>query len=630
MTGTSSANPAMLAQFASDGMVLGHELAGKASALRAAVDELTAAGESVPGLTGFASAFEDLAYDWLHLDGFAGKVAQGFADHLVSGTGGIAGCDLVISVSDATIAARGEVGLADRDEAIRQAEAIARRLEALTGDDDASVDDIAAILGDAGRAMYDPAFAVTLSEALGVDGYVDVVGTIREVHDESGPGGIDAALADVAVLGTVLTTALGQADPDREERAPDDLVLDQSFVDELTHGYDPGNIHDGYEQLDLSVLVAETDPPTDVAVEIANHRISPFLDAARSADVSDQVELAWGDDRSGVITNYTEMLARNPDASAAWLDDDPPGIGGGSNLNLVLHQDGSHFIDDGRALADVVENGVTHDDFNTRREIMRGAIEIVGAEGDVLANDHMPEALAKGVAADMPLLDQQVNLGWTDTGLQEPPDAAVETHEFLREVMRNAEATNDIYSALGTYTNEEILTAPPQGEDRNDTLRRVGALQGMVVAAEANAVQDEAFHEMAVQNSRASGVNFLVGLAPGSEFLPVGALNDLAEIAGGSTGQILFSDDLEDASNASEEYETRRADEMLANDVVALAIAKGGDAAPELPTSDMTDDQLREFLTWLDETYNDDESLRTDRAHMRDASTGARDEFRPG
>src|SRR5687768_11255494 len=135
-----------------------------------------------------------------------------------------------------------------------------------------------------------------------------------------------------------------------------------------------------------------TDPPTEIAVAIANGRMSETLYAATLADFNDSVDLAWGDEHSGVITNYAEMLGRNPDASAEWLDTNPPGPGG-TNLNLVLRQDGDRYIDDGKALAQIVENGVTHTDFNLRRDIMREAIEVVGGEGDLLDNSYLPDAL---------------------------------------------------------------------------------------------------------------------------------------------------------------------------------------------------------------------------------------------
>lgn len=536
--------------------------------------------------------------------------------------------DRVIQVRDSTIVAGGNLGYADRDEAIAAAEDIAVRLRTMIDDESRSVDDIAAILADAQRGMHDPAFAVALSETLGVQGYVDVVGSIREAHfAESGTDGVDAALADVAILGTIVTTALTRAAPhlDDDDR-PDDQLLDQGFVDDLTHDDDPGNIHDGPRHLDLSVLVSFTDPPTDIAVEIANHRVSPFLDAARSADVSDQAGLLWGEKASGVVTNYTEMLARNADASAAWLDDNPRGVGGGTNIDLVLQQNGDSFIDGGQALAGVVEKGVTHTDFNTRRGVMRHAIEIVGAEGDILAIDHMPQALAQGVAADMALIDQQINLGWSDHELSEPPDPAVATHEFLREVMGNVEAANDVYSALEDYSIQQVQAAPDRTDDstladadsRDLTLRRVGALQGVVVTAEGNAYQDDAEAYLEAQGERASSVNFLVGLAP------YGLVNDLADVAGVSAGQVAFPSNFGEIHDA-EALESRRADEMVLNNAVVLAIAEHPDQVPRTPVGDMTDAQKREFLAWVDSSHDS-----IDRNVMSAASSGVSYEFRPG
>lgn len=632
MTDTSSANPAKLSQFVSDSTTLSSTLLAKANALLTAAEELVAQGETVPGLADFVDDLEDLALDWLHLDTFTGGVAYEFY-MAAAGISYIGPYDRVIQVSDSTIVAGGNVGYADRDEAIAAAEAIAARLQTVIDDESTSVDDIADILADARRGMHDPAFAVTLSETLGVEGYVDVVGAIHEAHlDESGSDGIDAALADVAILGTIVTTALTRADPnvDDDDR-PHDQLLDQAFVDDLTHDYDPGNIHDGPEHLDLSVLVSFTDPPTDIAVEIANHRISPFLDAARSADVSDQAGLRWGDEHSGVVTNYTEMLARNADASAEWLDDNPRGVGGGTNINLVLQQNGDSFTDGGQALADVVENGVTHTDFNTRRAIMRQAIEIVGAEGNILAIDHMPEALAKGVAADMALIDQQINIGWSDLALDNSvaPENAVLTHEFFRELMNDETAAGQVYGALDTYTSDQIAGLPDPGDDltpgdgvdaRTEALRRLGAVQGTIVVAEGNAYQDAAEDYLEAQGRRASAVNGLVG------FAPYGALNDIADTGGDSVGAIAYPGGFEELNDA-EQIETDGDIRVTRANIVWLALAEHPDRTPTIPVDQMPEREQQEFLEWARDVVgiSNEELL-----HLTAAESNARDQFRAG
>lgn len=616
---TSSANPTELAQFSADGLTVGATVQAAAATLRAAADELAATGESIAGLATFVDDLEDLALDWAHLDEFAGDVAAGFLAYLTAN--GLAGrSDQVVTVADGALAAHTEVGFADRDEAIRHAEEVAGQLKDLLGADDVSAADIGTVIASAAQGMHDPAFAVTFSELLGVEGYVDVVGMIREAnHRDRGSGGIDDAIASVAVLGTILTTALTRADTtgstDRDQDRPeggrsptDDQVLDQSFVADLVGDYDPGNIHDGYAHTDLSVLVSLTDPPTDIAVAIANSRMSATLHAATLADFGDTVDLAWGPERSGIITNYAEMLGRNPDASAEWLDTDPPGSGG-SNLDLVLRQDGDQYIDDGRALARIVENGVTHTDFNLRRDIMREAIEIVGAEGDLLRNSYLPVALAKGAAADMALIDQQINVGWVDQHLNgPPPESAVHTHEFFREIMHDASAAGRVYGALETYSLEALMNAPEAGadrtpgdgiDDRTDRLRRLGAVQGVITTAEGNAYQDAAEEHLEAQGARASAVNFLVGVVPYANggLDALATVNDAADVASVSLGAVVTPSDFSSFSDA-ELVEVNRVNGITLDNIVLLALASDPEQIPNVPVSEMTGQQKQAFLEW--------------------------------
>lgn len=614
---TSSANPTTLAQFSADGLTVGATVQATVVTLRTAADELAAAGESVAGLATFVDDLEDLVLDWAHLDGFAGDVAAGFLAYLTDN--GLAGrSDQVVTVTVSALAAHTEAGFADRDEAISHAQDVAAQFRDLLAADDVSAADIDAVVALAAQGMHDPAFAVTFSELLGVEGYVDVVGMVREAnHQDRGSGGVDAAIASVAVLGTILTTALTRADTagiacdDQGEggRSPtDDQVLDQSFVDDLIGDYDPGNIHDGYEHTDLSVLVSMTDPPTDIAVAIANNRMSATLHAATLADFDDSVDLAWGRERSGIITNYAEMLGRNADASAEWLDTNPPGPGG-SNLNLVLRQDGDQYIDDGQALAQIVENGVTHTDFNLRRDIMRETIEIVGAEGDLLDNSYLPGALATGAAADMALIDQQINIGWVDQHLNgPPPDSAVHTHEFFREIMHDEPAAGRVYGVVETYSLDALMNAPEAGvdrspddriDDRTDRLRRLGAVQGVITTAEGNAYQDAAEEYLDAQGARASAVNFLVGVVPYANggLDALATMNDAADVASVSLGEVLVPADYRSFSDA-ELVEVNRVNGITLDNLVLLALASDPGHVPSVPVSEMTSQQKQAFLEW--------------------------------
>ena len=75
--------------------------------------------------------------------------------------------------------------------------------------------------------------------------------------------------------------------------------------------------------------------------------------------------------------------------------------------------------------------------------------------------------LAKGVAADMALIDQQINIGWSDLALDNSvaPENAVLTHEFFRELMNDETAAGQVYGALDTYTSDQIAGLPDPGDD---------------------------------------------------------------------------------------------------------------------------------------------------------------------
>ncbi len=590
-------------------------------ALSTAVDDLAGAGGDVPGLAGFAGDLQDLVLDWLHLDEFAGAVAAGFAAHLASN--GLAGSpDAVHTIGDDALADHLRVGYADRDRSIRLALLVAANLRSLRERAGVDVADIERALDPARIGMYDPAFAVTLSESLGVDGYVDVVTLIRETnHAEHGADGTDDALGSVAVLATILTTALGRArigvdddggadggnrrdDTGGEADArnmPDDQVLDAEFVDDLVSGNHPGG---GHAETDLSVLLGMSDPPTAIAVDIANHRLSPLLHAATLTDLHDAVDLAWGD-RSGIATNYAEMLGRNPDASAKWLVANPPGPGG-ANLDLVLRQDGDLYIDDGRALASIVENGVTHPDIHTRHDVVEHAITTVGAEGDLLDNRYLPDALAKGAAADMAFLDHLINVDWDQQHLSQlPPGTARHTHGFLREIMLDESAANRVYAALETYTLDQLSQAPPAGIDwtpgdgidnRTRELWRIGSLQGTIVAAEGNAYQDSAEAYLEAQNARASALDFMIGLAP------YGAMNDLAAIDTG-VGELVFPSDVSAMVDA-EAHQSLRDREIRLHNAILLALAEHPARTPPSQVSGLSADEKVAFVKWARGYYD--------------------------
>src|SRR5262245_1804039 len=423
--GISSADPDDLALFSQRGLDLDAALHARADALTAAVGELASAGEPIAGLAGYAKSLTALVLDLIHLDQFAARVAEGFLACAAS-----VGCDGTASftVTDADLARYTHVGYADRDRAIADAVHLADDVRAL-GEGGVTAEDLDALLARTMRGRYDPAFAVTFSERIGVEGYVGLVGRIREVTLPD--RGDDEALAAVAVLGTILMTALATARPPGAPPGPlglpDDREIDPTFVHDLVSGYDSGRLQADPQATDLSVLMSMTDPPTAIAVAIANARLSPVLYAATLVatplDSNDPARIG----RSGLITNYSTMLAPHSDPSAQGPVAHPPDVDGATNMSLVLHQHAERYLDDGRAFARIVENAVTHEDINARHDSLDAAIAVLAGPDRVLDNPHMPNALAQGAAANMAYLEHLTNHGWERPDLgHAPPGSALD------------------------------------------------------------------------------------------------------------------------------------------------------------------------------------------------------------
>jgi hypothetical protein len=625
--GISSADPDDLAQFSQRGLDLDAALQARADALAAAVGELAGAGEPIAGLAGYAESLIDLVLDWIHLDQFAARVAEGFLACAAAG-----GCDGTASfmVTDADLARSTHVGYANRDTAVAEAVRLAADVHAFLGDGDATAEDIDALLARTDRGRYDPAFAVTFSERIGVEGYVRLVGRIREVTLPT--RGDDEAIAAVAVLGTILTTALATARPpgapSRPQGLPDDAEIDTAFVHDLVSGYDAGRLQADPEATDLSVLMSMTDPPTPIVVGIANARLSPILYAATLVDTPlDSNDPCWLG-HAGVVTNYATMLARNPDASAQWLVAHPRDVDGATNMRLVLHQHAERYLDDGRAFARIVQNAVAHEEITTRHDSLDAAIAVLAGPDRVLHNHHMPDALAQGASADMAYLDRLTNLGWENTKLDPPPACAWGLHGLLTDILTDESAAGTVYGALERYTMIQLAHAPPRGVDmvrddiydnRTEELHRIGALQGLVIAAEGNGLQHDAEAQIARQQARGNLVDYAIGLIPG-----VGELNDIGELAEASAGGFAYPSGLERVHEAERIQTTRAADMGRAN-VVMLAVLEHPDGAPPIPLAAMSATERTVFVEWAEQHHNS-----ADYDNIDAASGDAVQAFMPG
>jgi hypothetical protein len=489
---TSSANPHKLRRYSQDGLDLIRTLRSQATAVDQAVRAMQRSGSSyVPG-TDVPARLNDLVRDWYHLDEFVGDVAAGFFranalrdDQRFDGP--------VMTFEDGMLGRLGRIGYADRDEAMLAARRIAGDLDRLRRGR-ATRADIQRFIASIGRGRYDPAFAVTFSQQVGVRGYVDAAALIRRAYSD-GEGVPPEAIGAVRALSSVLTTALdtrpGIAAGDRHDpdnaTLPDDQRLGDSFVQDLTTGWRPdpdGGVanpsHEGLaaaSEVDLSVLMRYAEPPAAVAVAIANARMTPRLGGQYPFDAHHG--LPWGD-HQGPVRNYATMLARNPDVAAQWLTS-------GHNIEQVLQRPGSFDADGGRALADLVRVGVTHPDGALRRPVVGRAIDAVGREQEIHTG-HMRGALVAGVESNMDVIDHRVNgIGWHNLGGVPEHDGRPElanTAIFLTELARDEAASDRVRAAALDYVNHEGLQSSRDG-------RSLGRILQITTQAEINVVTDE-------------------------------------------------------------------------------------------------------------------------------------------
>jgi hypothetical protein len=561
--GTSSANPDKLDRYSTDGLGLVETLRPKSNAVTEALGALRSSGSHyIPSLGDTDATLADVVDDWYHLDEFVGDVAQGFFQ---ADAGAGSDSDGVITVDDGLLATAGEIGYADRDEAIAAANEMADELERLQ-EEGATAEEMDAFIEMAGRGQYDPAFAVTFSERVGAEGYADATAMIRSTYlgDDRD---LDDAIPQVLVLSGLLTTALdtlpGIEDGDRHDPSNADLDADQrlssDFVYDLTTGYqvedfDPGNSPWwGYTgEDDLSVVLGLSDPPTDVAVDIADNRLTPLLEHGSSA----AHDSLWSDEYRDPVVNYATMLGRNQDASAGWLDS-------GENLQLVLETPGWESLDEGEALAGVVEAALTNPDMRVdvpgapsyaeggliREQLMNETIDFIGGQGGEfdVTNEYLYDALASGVESNMTLIDDRVNNGWSPgekkgTYVYDGGDELLNTMHFLGDVMADTDAANTIRSATFDYVDDQLAGLSPVEDGPAeevgllpmDDVHEAGRMLGTVMEGELASIT-EAFED---EQTRAAAdqkvINFATGWVP-----YVGTANGVSDlVANTSVGSL--------------------------------------------------------------------------------------------
>jgi hypothetical protein len=265
-----------------------------------------------------------------------------------------------------------------------------------------------------------------------------------------------------------------------------------------------------------------------VAIDIAEYRMKPLLEDSNITDSrwhQDHEELAVEDP----VVNYATMLARNEDASAGWLN-------GEGNIELVLDEPGSDCMDDGAALADVVEAALTNDDMHAppppgapsnaegpliREALMERAINHMGDPGGDfdLHNEHMYGALASGVESNIEFINERVNDGWAlenDNYQHSGPDGFSDTSQFFAELMVDDDAAERVRTATFDYVTGELADMPvdEDGLRPRGDVHGAGRLMGTVLYGDLAAL-DEAYDEgVAEAAGQQKLLNFATGWVP--------------------------------------------------------------------------------------------------------------------
>ena len=673
-TGTSSAEPDALARYSTDGIALAMALQAAAAALGGAADALAGTGVTLAGLGDLVVALTDLAADWYHLDEFAGDVAAGFV--AARGAGAAPGtAPLVTTVADRTLAEAGRVGVADRDRAIARAERLAatyrRMLDDLANGQPLVHDPPAAggrapaeverLAARAEALRHDPAFAVAFVEAMGVNGLVALRGLLRSYagearevgrphgHDWSETGTAGWVEARMAGIAGVLTTAM------------DTRRATAGRLDGGTAGLGPGarlserwvtrfERYRGGAQHDHSLLVLEADLPADVVVATGDASLGEHL--GEPPDGRERRPGEGGGLASGApaVTdadrNLAAAIAADPDASLGWLASD--GIAPGTaTVELILTRRLPAELHG--ALVGVVESALTHPgDEAGRAELMELAVRLVGEPrgGGVAAPwgsggepgggaAAMRRALGRGAAANLAVVDDLVTGGWRDPHLGTPPpgDAYV-AHDFLREVMVDAQAADAVAGGYESYALDRLRHLPPRSpgdpdgrlDARDAALRRLGAIEGVVIRAESNAVLGSIEQRIARQRGRAGlvdagveGAAFAAGFLPVSG-LAVGAVDSAADLAGVSAGDFAFPADFAELAEAEQESVANGIDAQV-NLAALLAVAEHPEDAPARPPGGFDGRGRRRFIDWVGAHHDAD-----DHAHLL-AGYGFADRF---
>lgn len=528
---TSSANPFKLGRYSSDGLALVATLKTPAETVASALDGLRGSGSPyLPAVGEPDATLTDLVGDWHHLDEFAGDVANAFfqANHRLGERPLTPGQmdAMVLSMGDESILSLGHVGYADRDAAIAAANQLTQDIRAAL-EDGIGDDELDRLADRATRGQFDPAFAVTFVEGMGVDGMVRIPALIEAAWPDGeygdNPGWGQERLAPFAMLLTTAmdtraaTPEIDHHDPDNQDLADGDR-LGEDWVDEFTNFWQadefdqPNNLH-------YSLLVEHAALPTDVLVDVANRQLD-YLLAHDATPISYMNGIPWGHEDSMAEINILDALGANRDASLEWLTMKNPGDGTiyypgrtASNMEMLLRYH-PNTVDPtlGQALATVVDNGLQHWDRSGSAELFDIAVDTVGDQ-DAVHFDALLPTLGEGAREHM---DRLVDRTDERLGGQDALQGLHDAHDFLKVLMDDDAAANSIYQGGLEYVRDS-LDADRDGGGFTGRSIKIGGLMGLITEADENARVAATEARIAARQSFLDGVGLvkdIVGLVP--------------------------------------------------------------------------------------------------------------------
>ena len=439
---------------------------------------------------------------------------------------------LVLSMGDESILRLGHVGYADRDAAIAAASQLTQDIRAAM-EDGISADELDGLAARATRGQFDPAFAVTFVEGMGVDGMVRIPALIEaawpggEYGDNPG-WGQDRLLPFATILTTAMDTRaatpqIDRHDPDNQNLADGDR-LGEDWVREFTNFWQPDDF-DQPNNLHYSLLVKSAALPSDVLVNVANRQLD-YLLAHDATPTGYMNSIPWGIKDSMAEINILDALGANQDASLDWLGMKNPGDGTiyypgrtATNMEMLLRYS-PNTIDPilGDALATVVDNGLQHWDSaksDALFEIVDRHRRRPGHRSTSTSCCRLSGRARAPTSTSSPTAPTRSCPPPWATSTTNAQQGLYNAHDFLKVLMDDDDAANSVYRGSLEFVQDTLNS--DTGDGFGGESRQIGGLMGLVTEADENARVEATEARIAARQSFLDGVGLVkdvVGLVP--------------------------------------------------------------------------------------------------------------------